>query len=252
MSKSKMRHVIALGTLSILLAGTADARPSRRRRPERAERVDHRQERRQAETPVVIETPELQVSATVEVMPSVSTHSHEEVQRHSEATQEVRYETPVEEAERPTLREAPNRLWHLGVNLGAGPALASAGSAAMSASLDLYAGLRIGGFALQGELWLQYRDYFEPGEGIGQSMGLLTAQLWLRDKLWVKAGIGGARLNQDGFAEARGTALMGAAGYDILDTRRVVFNAHLKSGTGLYRQRGAFSTLSAGLGFTWY
>jgi hypothetical protein len=137
--------------------------------------------------------------------------------------------------------------------LGTGPTVANASSAGLSGSLDVYAGLRISSFALQGEGWFQFRDYFSPGDGLVQSMALLTAQLWLDEQLWIKAGVGSAYLQEDGEpGVARGTALMGGAGYDIVDTRHVVLNLHVKAGLGLYRERGAFSTVTGGVGFTWY
>lgn len=195
--------------------------------------------------------PSVQVHATIE--PQVSVQSSEESYRHSESTREIRYRKKPPPPPQQALSDEPSRDWHLGANLGTGPMIGNLNSAGLSGSLDVYAGLRIGRFALQGEFWLQYRDYFSTGEGLFQRMGMITAQLWLDDKLWIKAGLGGAALSQDGYdTAANGSSLMAATGFDLLDTRHVVLNAHVKAGTGIYRERGVFSTISAGVGFTWY
>jgi len=258
--------LVAMGC-GLLLSAQADAGPKRDARGPSSEKPvsskpaatrkkragssvrDHRREpaARRVVAPVV------QVEARG---PQVSSHTNERVRVHSASSREVRY-APEREPETPppssTLSSEPDRFWHLGVNLGTGPTLANASSAGLSGALDVYAGLRISSFALQGESWFQFRDYFSPGDGLVQSMALLTAQLWLDDQLWIKTGIGSAYLQEDGEPGfARGTALMGGAGYDIVDTRHVVLNLHVKAGLGLYRERGAYSTVTGGVGFTWY
>ncbi len=200
--------------------------------------------------------PTIVVETTVEPEVHVdSTHS-EEVDRHSQSTREVRYTAEPETTPPPSVVTAssePDRLWHLGVNLGAGPTLGNSSSAELSGSADAYVGLRLGSFALQFEYWLQLRNYFQVGEGLAQGMAMFTLQFWPEDKLWVKGGIGGATLSEDGRSGVtHGSSLMAAVGYDFADTRHFILNVHAKAGSGFYRERGIYSTISGGVGFTWY
>ena len=249
-----MRALHASSSLfvAIALLASSSVEASPHKRDHRNHEQDREPTSRRGHAPVHVDAPAPAVEVHVESPVQVHSSSTEHVTSHSATTREVVYQEPAPQTSvrsaHATEPEEPDRLWHLGFGMGGGPVAVGLGG-----SLDIYAGLRIGRFALQGEYWLHGRGYFSPGEGLSQQMIMLTAQLWLQEKLWVKTGVGTALLaDDDHLGVARGTSLMAGAGYDIIDTRHVVFNAHVKAGVGLYRERGAFPSMSAGLGLVWY
>ena len=114
--------------------------------------------------------------------------------------------------------------------------------------------------ALQGEIWLTTRDLDDFGDSsLNQTLYLLTAQYWLAKRFWIKAGIGVSSLSVtyfDGFEDVTeglesGTGLMGAIGYEIIQSGNFAADLQLKTGRGMYDAE-EITTNVIGIGINWY
>ncbi len=116
--------------------------------------------------------------------------------------------------------------------------------------------------ALQAEVWFMSRDLDVNGDAsLDQMLFMVTAQYWVAPKFWIKAGIGAADLSLsyfDGVEQVdesleSGTAIMGAVGYEILQSGGFALDLQLRTGRGLYSDRDEDITTNVlALGLNWY
>jgi hypothetical protein len=116
--------------------------------------------------------------------------------------------------------------------------------------------------AVQGEAWFMSRSLDDNGDSsLDQTLLMVTAQYWVAPKFWLKAGIGVSNLTLsyfDGFEQVdesleSGTAIMGAVGYEIVQSGGFALDLQLKTGRGLYSDRDEEITTNVlALGLNWY
>lgn len=94
---------------------------------------------------------------------------------------------------------------------------------------------------------------------LSQGVALVAAQYWITPQLWIKGGIGLAQLQYDNqYADqpydiASGTAIMGAAGYEIFSSPRFAVDLQVRGISGSYEGMSEHvSGGNIGLGFNWY
>lgn len=101
-----------------------------------------------------------------------------------------------------------------------------------------------------------------------QSMGLISAQYWLRPRLWIRAGLGAAFASltfddgwaQEDYAIADGGALSASIGYEIMSTPRFAIDLFGRVGVGIYQgtnEQGQdyadqIESGHIGVGFNWF
>ncbi len=132
---------------------------------------------------------------------------------------------------------------------------------AAAGSFDLHAGWMLNPrLALELELWLAGQPLDSAGDNtLVQSMAMVAAQYWLRPRWWVKAGVGSAQLTQqyaptDQQTElAKGTAVMGAVGYEAYRHRGFVLDLQLRVGLARYKDLADdYQQGSVQVGISWY
>jgi hypothetical protein len=112
--------------------------------------------------------------------------------------------------------------------------------------------------AVVGEIWPM--AHTEDGVTITHVITTVGAQYWVARGLWLRGGIGGAhaRFTYDRFVVLSDEtetvfAVMAAAGYEILASRRFALDLQLRAGTGFYQDRNINATnAGVAVGFTWY
>ena len=113
--------------------------------------------------------------------------------------------------------------------------------------------------SLGGAYWGQVQRLDFHGDAYGwQHMLMGAVQHWLTPQFWIKGGLGLASLQVsywDGFAEELnvGTAVMAAAGYEVIFTPDFAFDIQVRLGSGMYRYvSDRASTAVIGVGVSWY
>jgi hypothetical protein len=94
-----------------------------------------------------------------------------------------------------------------------------------------------------------------------QGTAMVAVQYWVTPQLWIKGGIGGAQLGysyDDGGQTtqseslAKGGAVMGAVGYEILSARTFSIDAQARMIQGSYEEGQDLTSGSIGVGFNWF
>ena len=121
--------------------------------------------------------------------------------------------------------------------------------------------------ALQAEVWFQTRSASAFGNTrINQSMYLLAMQHWLTSRLWLKAGLGFSTVGtrrpvQDDSDDVEhlnnGIAVVGAAGFEVLQAGVYALDVQFRVGSGLYPRNsnnngGVLTTGVVAVGNTWH
>jgi hypothetical protein len=112
------------------------------------------------------------------------------------------------------------------------------------------------GLMFEGQLNSQQIDDRGDGAFLTQGAGMFAGQFWLLPQLWIKGGIGFARLSVDDtvFVTDVGTggALMGAIGVELLSARNFAFEVQGRVIEGLYSNDYHVTSGTIGLGINWY
>lgn len=90
---------------------------------------------------------------------------------------------------------------------------------------------------------------------VTHSMLTIGPQIWLLPRIWLRGGLGWARLSMDvGNFQAESESVlgvMGAVGFEVLTSPRFALDLQLRGGTGFYDGVDAINA-GLGLGFTWF
>jgi hypothetical protein len=86
-------------------------------------------------------------------------------------------------------------------------------------------------------------------------LATIAAQYWVADRFWLKGGIGAGttRATSEGheLASDSGLAVMGAAGYELLQKGKLALDLQARFGSTKH-QGGRISQLTASIGFNWH
>jgi hypothetical protein len=113
--------------------------------------------------------------------------------------------------------------------------------------------------ALMADFWGIAHSYDDGAGGATLTNSMVTAaiQYWVADQVWLKGGIGGARItlsdaNGNAYGSSEGAlALLGAAGVEVLQVGNFALDLQFRLGYGAYSGGGA-TNVAFLVGFNWY
>jgi hypothetical protein len=158
-----------------------------------------------------------------------------------------------------------NGMYRSGLILGGGLGAGNISASACGACGGGLAGeLHIGGMITQQlaivvDFWGVEHSYDDGAGGstLTNSMITVDAQYWLLDQLWIKGGLGGARItvsDQFGNDYAGGESALGvlaAGGVEVLQVNSFALDLQLRVGWGAY-SGGAATNVAFLVGANWY
>lgn len=127
--------------------------------------------------------------------------------------------------------------------------------------LDVHIGLMLSSkLAIVGDVWSM--AHMEDRVFINQTIATIGPQLWLGDRLWLRAGVGAARAGFNYDAEIADIndmsgnvlAATAGAGFELVSSKDFALDLHLKAGSGFYYDDPDLRVrnIGLGLGATWY
>jgi hypothetical protein len=116
--------------------------------------------------------------------------------------------------------------------------------------------------ALMGDFWINIHPWTIGGVS-GQTIhdiNTFALQYWATDQLWVKGGAGFGRMQLQTndaysgytFGDETGFALMGAGGFEVVQSVNFALDLQLRVGHGFYSGGGDVNSFSFLVGFNWY
>lgn len=103
-----------------------------------------------------------------------------------------------------------------------------------------------------------HSDFINGDTVLTQSAAMVAVQYWITPQFWIKGGVGFAHLDaQDDYGTTDdfggGAAVMGAAGFELLSTRRFALDLQGRIIEGSYHGLDDnITSATVGLGFNWY
>jgi hypothetical protein len=110
-------------------------------------------------------------------------------------------------------------------------------------------------FSVDGWAMVHRSEFLTETVTVTHSMLTVGPQIWLVPRIWVRGGVGWARLSVDfGDIQAQSESvlgIMGAVGWEVLTSSKFALDVQVRAGTGFYDGVDA-ANAGLGLGFTWF